>query len=171
MSSQQHRQRVSKRNEVHRFTTKLEREHHVIVAEDLSIRNMTRSARGTLEEPGRYESAKSGLNRSINEQTWELILTQFVYKPEWADREFVNVDPKHTSQTCSARSVVDSAHKTGKDYNCSGCCSHPDADINASLVIVQGTGPPRRAGGWEYVARVRVRRENSDWIGHVNLCQ
>ena len=69
LSNQQHRQRVSNRNEVHRLTTALVREHDLIVAEDLKITNMTRSARGTVQEPGKNVSAKSGLNRSINEQT------------------------------------------------------------------------------------------------------
>ena len=163
LSNLQHRQRVSNRNEVHRLTTALVREHDLIVAERLQIKNMTRSAKGTVEEPGRNVAAKSGLNCSINEQTWGMILTQLAYKAEWAGREFVKVDPRHTSQTCSVCGVVDGTHRDGKDYDYSGCGSHLDADINAARVILQrglaaGNTPPASMG-----------RENSDGVGGVNL--
>jgi putative transposase len=39
--------------------------HAVLVVEDLNLKNMTKSAKGTLEEPGRNVAAKSGLNRSL----------------------------------------------------------------------------------------------------------
>ena len=154
LSNRQHRQRVVNRNEVHRLTTALVREHDVIVAEDLHITNMTRSARGTVEDPGKNVSAKSGLNRSINEQTWGLILTQLAYKAEWAGREFVKVDPKHTSQTCSVCGVMDASHRSGKGIRL------------FELRLSPRRGHQRRAGdtaartgGWEYAARVRETRE------------
>ena len=136
----------------------------MIVAEDLVIKNMTRSAKGTMEEPGKNVSAKSGLNRSINDQTWGMILTQLAYKAEWAGREFVKVDPKRTSQTCSVCGVVDGTHRTGKDYDCSGCGLQLDADINAARVILQrglaaGNTPP-----------ASERRDKSAEVGNVNLC-
>ena len=147
LSNRQHRQRVANRNEAHRLTTELVRGHDLIVAEELLIRNMTRSARGTVEEPGTNVRAKSGLNRSINEQTWGLILTQLAYKAEWAGRQLVKVDPKHTSQTCSVCGVMDGSNRSGKEYDCSGCGSHLDADVNAARVILQrglaaGNTPP-----------------------------
>ena len=39
--------------------------HAVIVREDLKIKNMTASAKGTVEEPGKNVKQKSGLSRSI----------------------------------------------------------------------------------------------------------
>ena len=166
LSNRQHRQRVANRNEVHRLTTALVREHGVVVAEDLQIKNMTRSAKGTVDDPGRKVKAKSGLNRSINDQTWGMILTQLAYKAEWAGRQFVKVDPKHTSQTCSVCGVVKGTHRDGKDYDCSGCGSHMDADFNAARVILQrglaaGNAPP---------ASVRREKSDEDWRC-VNLCQ
>lgn len=151
LSNRQHRQRVANRNEVHRLTTALVRDYDLIVAEDLSIRNMTRSAKGTIEDPGKNVAAKSGLNRSINEQTWGLILTQLAYKAEWAGRDFVKVNARHTSQTCSVCGVVDGASRNGKKYDCSSCGAHLDADINAARVILQrglaaGNMPPSSLG-------------------------
>jgi putative transposase len=54
----------------HKLALALVRDHDVIVHEDLRIRNMTRSARGTLTKPGANVSAKSGLNRSILDAGW-----------------------------------------------------------------------------------------------------
>ena len=39
--------------------------HGWVAIEDLQVRNMTKSARGTIEEPGSNVKAKSGLNRSL----------------------------------------------------------------------------------------------------------
>jgi len=65
-----HRDSVRNRNECHRITTELVRNHDFIAVEDLRIEDMTRSARGTAEKPGRNVAAKAGLNRSITEQSW-----------------------------------------------------------------------------------------------------
>ena len=165
LSNLQHRQKVANRNEVHRLTTALVREHDLIVAEDLKIRNMTRSTRGTVEEPGKNVRAKSGLNRSVNDQTWGLILLQLTYKAEWAGREFARVDPKYTSQTCSICGVRDRASRSGKKFKCTACGASLDADVNAARVTLQrylaaGNTPP-----------ASERREKSDGIGDANLCQ
>ncbi|MCV7163065.1 hypothetical protein H7I75_01345 [Mycobacterium stomatepiae] len=42
----------------------------VVVLEDLKNRNMTRTAKGTLQDPGRNLAAKSGLNRAILAKGW-----------------------------------------------------------------------------------------------------
>ncbi len=69
------RHRVRNRNECHRITSKLVKDHGAIAVEHLRIRNMTGSAKGTAEEPGTNVAAKSGLNRSILEQTWGIIIS------------------------------------------------------------------------------------------------
>jgi putative transposase len=61
------RARQARRREdwLHKQTTRLAKNHGVVVVEDLRIQNMTRSARGTIDRPGRNVRAKAGLNRSI----------------------------------------------------------------------------------------------------------
>ena len=44
----------------------------LLVFEDLQISNMTRSAKGTADQPGRGVRQKAGLNRSILEAAWGL---------------------------------------------------------------------------------------------------
>jgi putative transposase len=53
-----------------------------VALEDLRIKNMTASARGTLEEPGRMVRQKAGLNRSILNQGWFGFETILAYKLE-----------------------------------------------------------------------------------------
>ena len=115
------RQKLVNRNECHHITTPLIRRYAFIAAEDLPIPNMTRPARGTVEQPGTNVRAKSGLNRSILEQTWGLILGQLEYKADWYGGRLVRVDPKRTSQTCSECGTVNADHRRAKRYDCGVC--------------------------------------------------
>lgn len=130
------REAVRNRNECHRITTDLVRRHSLIAVEDLAIRNMVRSARGTVEEPGTNVKAKSGLNRSITEQTWGMLVGQLEYKSGWAGAKLVKVEAAYTSQTCSGCGVVDSGSRNGKRFDCIDCGLSLDADINAAKNIL-----------------------------------
>ncbi len=132
----QDRERIRNRNECHRITTDLVRRFGLIAIEDLSIKNMTRSAAGTLENPGVGVSQKRGLNRSVAEQTWGMIRQQLTYKAAWAGRELVSVDPKFTSQRCSSCGVVSAEHRRHKRYDCAECGMIEDADVNAATNIL-----------------------------------
>ena len=148
----QHRERVRNRNECHRITTELVRRFGLIAVEDLNISNMTRSASGTLENPGTGVAQKRGLNRSITEQTWGLLRAQITYKAEWAGRELAVVDPKFTSQRCSGCGVVSAEHRQRKRYDCAECGMTEDADINAARNILHKALAGRRAPGYRLPA-------------------
>ena len=137
LANAQARRRVRNRNECHRATTEIVRQYGHIAVESLQVKNMTRSAAGTLETPGRNVSAKSGLNREILEQTWGLIHQQLRYKAEWAGRRFVEVDPRHTSQTCNSCGTVNSASRQAKMFLCIACSFSLDADLNAARNILR----------------------------------
>ena len=89
LASLRHRNSVRNRNECHRITTRIVRSHDLIAVEDLRVGDMTRSARGTAERPGRNVAAKPGLNRNVLEQSWGIIVSQLSYKSQWYGREFV----------------------------------------------------------------------------------
>jgi transposase len=55
-------------------STDIARRFDVIRVEDLTISNMTHSAKGTIEQPGRNVAAKSGLNREISKSGWGLLV-------------------------------------------------------------------------------------------------
>lgn len=99
-----HSRRVAnqRKDRTHQVTARLVREHAVIVTEDLSVRNMTASAKGTIEAPGRCVKQKAGLNRAILDTAPGSFLSNLRIKAEEAGCVLVLVDPrKHKpSQTC-----------------------------------------------------------------------
>ena len=127
---------IANRNACHRITTDLVKRFGTIAVEKLRITNMVRSAAGTIEAPGKNVAAKSGLNRSIQEQTWGLLRQQLAYKAAWAGRQFVKVDPRYTSQDCSR---CGARHNPGKSerYDCSTCGVSIDRDMNAAVNIMR----------------------------------
>ena len=96
-----HRKIRRQRADFHHKTARaLVRDYDVIAVEDLRIANMTRSAAGTVDEPGTNVAAKGGLNRSILDAAWGLFLVILTSKAEDAGREIRTVDPRYTSVTC-----------------------------------------------------------------------
>ena len=113
------------------------RRYDLIAMEDLKIPNMVKSAAGTVERPGCNVEAKSGLNRSISEQTWGMLRRQLEYKAKWHGKTIEFVNAAYTSQTCSACGKVSSDSRRGKTCSCADCGSTLDADVNAARVILQ----------------------------------
>lgn len=79
---------------LHKVTTTISKNHAMIVFEDLKVSNMSKSAVGTAEQPGRNVKAKSGLNRSILDQGWYEIRRQPEYKQLWCGGEVQTVSPE-----------------------------------------------------------------------------
>ena len=131
------KKRLQNRNRLHRITTDLVRNYDFIGIEDLQRRSMTRSAKGTMEAPGRNVRQKSGLNQSILAQSWGLFADQLEYKAEWAGKTLVAVPPQYTSQTCAACGEVSAENRKGEDYACSTCGYEQDADTNAAINILR----------------------------------
>lgn len=128
--------RVRNRNDCHQVTTDIVRRFDTVAVEDLQIKNMTGSAKGTLEEPGRNVKAKSGLNREVLAQTWGLVRQQLAYKAEWAGRRYVEVPPHNTSITCSGCGHLDKRSRTGKVFRCVACGLGLDADLNGAMNVL-----------------------------------
>jgi putative transposase len=123
---------------LHKTSTKLSKNHAMIVVEDLKISNMSSSASGTMEKPGVNVSAKSGLNRSILDQGWGEFRRQLKYKQEWSGGIFVAVNPKHTSQTCNECGYVDKSNRlTQSHFVCLSCGHKSNADTNAAKNILR----------------------------------
>ena len=119
------RQAVSNRNACHRITTALIRRFGVIAVEDLQIGNMARAGPG-----------KAGLNRSMLEQTWGLLLSQLRYKAEWAGRELVEVPARNTTRRCSRCGALNDPGSSER-YECASCGLEIDRDLNAALNILR----------------------------------
>jgi putative transposase len=79
---------------VEKTSTGLARGFDVIRVEDLSVRGMTRSARGTVDNPGRGVRQKAGLNRAILAGGWGMPVTRLEQK---APGRAVNREPQLVS--------------------------------------------------------------------------
>ena len=122
---------------LHKVTTTLSKNHAMIVVEDLKVANMSKSAKGTIENKGKNVKAKSGLNKSILDQGWSMLVDMLDYKQQWRGGLLVKVDPRYTSQTCSSCGHVAKENRlTQANFNCMECGFSENADINASRNIL-----------------------------------
>ncbi|MGB9189638.1 RNA-guided endonuclease InsQ/TnpB family protein [Acinetobacter sp.] len=122
---------------LHKVTTTLSKNHAMIVVEDLKVANMSKSAKGTIENKGKNVKVKSGLNKSILDQGWSMLVEMLEYKQQWRGGLLVKVDPKYTSQTCSSCGhVAKENRQTQAKFECVKCGYVANADLNASRNIL-----------------------------------
>jgi IS605 OrfB family transposase len=118
-------------------STKLCYNHAMIVVEDLKITNMSQSAKGSSENPGRRVRAKAVLNKAILDQGWGEFKRQLNYKLDWSGGIFLKVNPKYTSQRCNKCGFTDKGNRQSQSYFCCLSCCHTDnADTNAAKNIL-----------------------------------
>ncbi|MEU0105785.1 transposase [Streptomyces sp. NPDC006251] len=129
-------------------STMLARCYGLIRFEKLNIKNMTRSAKGTVERPGQNVAQKSGLNRVILAQGWGLLRQRTGHK---APGRVEDVPAPYTSLRCSACGWIDkNSRKSQAEFVCSSCGFACNADTNASINVAAGQGGiprPRRSAG------------------------
>ena len=126
-----------RRDWVEKTTTDLARRFDTIRIEDLKVRAMTRTARGTREHPGTRVAQKRGLNREISRQGWGLLVARLKHKAR-GRLEFVPA--AHTSQRCSyCGHVAPENRKSQAVFRCVACDAGPcNADVNAARNIAAG---------------------------------
>ncbi|MCW2931253.1 MAG: (cytosine-5-)-methyltransferase [Actinomycetia bacterium] len=125
-------------------STGIARRFDVIRVEDLDIRAMTRSARGTADAPGRNVAAKAGLNRGILRSGWGLLVRRIADK---APGRVEKVPPAFTSQCCSACGHVAAESRESQAlFRCVACGFACNADMNAARNIAAGHAVKARGG-------------------------
>jgi putative transposase len=126
----------------HRASTDIVRRFGTVAIEDLKIANMTASAKGTVERPGRNVRQKAGLNRSILEQCWGKFATFLEYKLAEHGGTMISVQAAYTSQTCAGCGVVDArSRKSQAVFACVHCDHTDNADVNAAREILRRSTP------------------------------
>jgi putative transposase len=125
-------------NHAHQVTAEITQKHDVIVIEDLKLKNMTKSSKGTVEEPGKMVKQKSGLNRSLLNQGLFEFRRQLDYKTARHGGVLIPVNPRFTSQTCFMCGAVDKENRQSQAvFKCVHCGHVDHADLNASKNILQ----------------------------------
>lgn len=145
-----HRRRLHNRvqDARHKLTTELAKNHGLLCVEDLALSSMTRSARGSIEAPGKNVAAKSGLNRSLLEQGHAETLRQLAYKASWLGGEVRRVNPAYTSQTCPCCGHVSPANRPSRAvFRCAKCDHSGHADVIAARNILSAGLAAAARGG------------------------
>ena len=125
---------------LHKASATISKNHALVVVEDLKVSNMSRSAKGTVDAPGRNVRAKSGLNKSILDQGWGEFRRQLEYKMAWKGGYLVAVPPQYTSQTCPCCGHVSKDNRqTQAKFECVDCGFEENADkVGAINVLARG---------------------------------
>jgi transposase len=127
-----------------KVSTDIARRFDLIRVEDLQIASMTRSAKGTRENPGRNVRAKAGLNRAILGSGWGLLVRRLQDK---APGRVEKIRPAFTSQRCSACGQVDrDSRQSQAVFRCTACGFACHADVNAARNIAAGHAVTARGG-------------------------
>jgi len=131
----------------HRATTAVVRSCDVIYLEDLRVRNLTASARGTVEEPGKNVAQKAGSNRAMLDVSPGETRLQIEYKMRRKGGEVYFVNPAYTSQRCAECGHVEAGNRPDRDtFRCLSCGHAACADANAARNILH-LGRKARTGG------------------------
>lgn len=143
-------------NFLHQESARLVAGASLIATETLDPKNMTRSAHGTVENPGKNVRQKAGLNRSILDGAPGAFLDMVRYKAEEAGAEFIEVPtrkvkPSQTCPRCRARRKKTLAKRV---HECGCGCVMPRDRASAqvclqyALAVRAGTGPVWSLAVW-----------------------
>lgn len=149
-----------KRDWCHQTSRTLANNASTVVLEDLKTSQMTRSAKGTVDEPGRNVRQKAGLNRGILASGWGQLEQMLTYKAFKVEK----VNPMYTSQTCSACGYINKKNRPSQaEFTCQACGHHDNADVNAALnILALGLGAAARGEAFSLetsVSREKMHRE------------
>lgn len=136
LARQRERERNRRLDHAHKQSRKLAERFALIALEDLNLRGMVRSAKGTRAEPAQNVAQKRGLNREIQDQAWGRFIQMLAYKAEEAGGQVIKVNPKGTSATCACCANRDPRSREGPRFRCVACGHTDDADTNAAKVIL-----------------------------------
>jgi putative transposase len=116
---------------------RLVRGHGLVAVEDLRVHNMTASAKGTAEQPGRNVRQKAGLNRAILNKGWGGFLAALEHTARYHGATVVKVNPAYTSQTCNAcKHIARESRQSQALFHCVVCGHQAHADVNAAKNIL-----------------------------------
>lgn len=154
-----------RRDYLHQTTSIISKNHAMVCIEDLQIKNMSKSAAGTIALPGKNVKAKSGLNKAIHDQGWYEFRRQLEYKQAWQGGEVIAVPAHHTSQTCPECEHVDAMNRTTQaHFSCVQCGYANNADFVGAINILRA-GLARLACG-EMVQLGRFMNQEPTEVAH-----
>ena len=123
---------------LHKTTTTISQNHALVCIEDLQVRNMSRSSKGSNEQHGKMVKQKSGLNRTILDQGWGEFRRQLDYKVSWNGGMLLAVPPHNTSRTCPCCAHVSKDNRqTQAKFLCVDCGYENHADVVGAINVLE----------------------------------
>ena len=113
----------SRKDFLHKTTTRLVRENQVIAVESLAVKNMVKNHKLAL---------------AISDSGWSELIRQLDYKCRWYGRKLVEIDRWFpSSKRCnSCGHIVEKMPLNIREWQCPNCGTNHDRDINASKNIL-----------------------------------
>ncbi|WP_289009142.1 RNA-guided endonuclease TnpB family protein [uncultured Thermomonospora sp.] len=132
-----HQVAVRRATAIHELTKQLATSFEAVAIEDLNVQGMTRTAKGTIDRPGRNVKAKAGLNRAILDAGFGELRRQLEYKTTWYGSRLLTVDRwMPSSKTCSGCGwKAPELLLQTRVFRCGGCGLVLDRDVNAARNI------------------------------------
>ena len=143
---------------VHKSSSDISKSHAVVFVEDLQVKNMSASSKGTKAKPGKRVTQKSGLNRSILDASPFELRRQLEYKTRWRGGLLVSVPPQNTSRKCpECQHIAAENRKTQAKFVCVECGFSAPADFvgavnikEAGLTLLACSQPsPEARASWQ----------------------
>jgi putative transposase len=124
-------------NFLHNESRKLVNEYDLICMEDLNVKEMTKSSKGTIKKPGKKVKQKSGLNRSLSDVSLGSFVRMVEYKAKFDGKHTVKIDRFYpSSKTCNCCGTINKELKlSDRTWTCNSCGTELDRDYNAALNI------------------------------------
>ena len=127
----------ARRDYLHKTSTTISQNHAMVCIEDLQVRNMSKSAAGNAEQPGKNVRAKGGLNKAILDQGWFEFRRQLAYKFSWNGGTLVAVPAHNTSRTCPCCGHVAKENRlTQAKFLCVDCGYEENADVVGAMNVL-----------------------------------
>ena len=133
-----HRIANIRKNFLHQISNTISKNHAIVYIEDLKVGNMSKSAKGTKDNPGKMVKQKSGLNRAILDQAWYEFRRQLEYKLRWRGGQLIPISPQYTSQCCPACGHTAKENRTTQAlFACVQCGHTENADVVGAMNVLQ----------------------------------
>ncbi|WP_308030891.1 RNA-guided endonuclease InsQ/TnpB family protein [Neisseria lactamica] len=127
-----------RKNYLHQISSQISQNHAVVYVEDLQVTNMSKSAKGDVEQHGKNVKQKSGLNRMILDQSWFEFRRQLDYKLLWNGGHLVAVPPQNTSRTCPCCGhTAKDNRQTQAVFECVECGYTENADAVGAINVLK----------------------------------
>ena len=156
LSKERQRQADQRKGAAHELSARLVKDYDFIAVEDLSIKQMTRSGRGTVDNPGELVGLRAEWNRGVLDQAWGDLTAKLTYKAESAGTGFVLVDPAFTTQDCSRCSARVPKAIGARTHYCPSCGLNIVKDLNSARNVLR-LGLVAQVGGGNLAAVQAVR--------------